>query len=162
MPRLRRLRDPFRRSVRFPGARHQARKFRGRFRHRLLQPLPLLHEHVWLSHDSRTRARRGHGIKIDSPGPGSLGRHRRRRCALHRRQSHHSHAAAQCRHQSSAVQQPHLWTDEGPVFADFRISTRRPSPLRLAPSTARSIPFRWRSARKPPLWRAPWMFSSST
>ena len=40
----------------------------------------------------------------------------------HRRQSHHSHAAAQRRHQGSALQQPHLWLDEGPVFAHFRIS----------------------------------------
>ncbi len=35
------------------------------------------------------------GIKAIRPDPGSLGGHRRRRCAIHRRQSHHSHAAPQ-------------------------------------------------------------------
>ena len=43
--------------IRFAGARHSARKFRGHFRHRLLQPLSLLHEHLRLPHHSRPRAR---------------------------------------------------------------------------------------------------------
>jgi len=31
------------------------------FRHRLFQPLPVLHEHVWLPHDSRPCTRSGDG-----------------------------------------------------------------------------------------------------
>ena len=82
---------------------------------------PVLHEHVRLPHDSRARAGRGHGCQGDSPRAGSLGGDRRRRFALHRRQSHHSHAAPKCRHQGAAVQQPDLRADEGPVLADFGI-----------------------------------------
>jgi hypothetical protein len=45
----------------FPGTRHSAREFRDHFRHRLLEPLPVLHEYVRLPHDSRPRARHRHG-----------------------------------------------------------------------------------------------------
>ena len=59
------------------------------------------------------------GIEGRAPRAGSLGGHRRRRFTFHRRQSHHSHAAAQCRPESAAVQQPHLRADQGTIFADF-------------------------------------------
>ena len=45
-----------RRAVRLPRTRNQARELRRDFGNRLLQPLSVLHEHVRLSHDSRTRA----------------------------------------------------------------------------------------------------------
>ena len=79
------------------------------------------------------------GIKAIAAGPGSLGRHRRRRCALHRRQSHHSHAAPQRRPESAALQQPHLRIDQGPVFAD--LGTRQENQIdavRLAGSPVQS------------------------
>ena len=41
----------------FPELGIPARKVRGDIRDRLLQPLPVLHEYVRLSHDSRPRAR---------------------------------------------------------------------------------------------------------
>ncbi len=55
------------------------------------------------------------------PRVGSLGRHRRWRRPCDRRQPHNSHAAPECRHQGAAVQQSHLWSNQGPVFTDFRI-----------------------------------------
>ena len=146
----------------FPGAWHPARKIRRDFRHRLLEPLPVLHEHVRLPHDPRPRARRGHGREDRASRSRSLGRHRRRRFAFHRRQPHDSHAAPQRRPQSADVQQPHLRPHEGPVFAHFRIrqedeihSVRhhRP-PVQSA--------WRWRSAPTLRSSRAPSTSSSST
>ena len=67
VPGLRRLRDPLRGAVGLPRARHPAREVRGRLGHRLLQPLPVLHEHLRLPHDPRPRARGGHGLKIARP-----------------------------------------------------------------------------------------------
>ena len=61
------------------------------------------------------------GVKIDASGARSLGGDRRRRFALHRRQSHDSHAAPQRRHQGADVQQQDLRADQGPVLADVRI-----------------------------------------
>ena len=43
------------------------RKIRGGFRHRLLQPLPVLHEHFRFPHHSRPRARHRHRRKIARP-----------------------------------------------------------------------------------------------
>ncbi len=60
VPGLRRLRHSLRRAVRVRRARRAPRKFRVHFRHRLLQPLPVLHEHVRLPHHSRTRAGHRH------------------------------------------------------------------------------------------------------
>ena len=117
---LRRLRDSFRRAVGVSGTRNQARKLRRDFRNRLLQPLSVLHEHLRLPHDSRTRARGCDRLESSAPRPGSLGCDRRRRRALDRRQSHHSHAAPQRRPESAALQQSHLRFDQGPVFADIR------------------------------------------
>ena len=105
----------------FPELGIPARKIRGGLGHRLLQPLPLLHEYLRLSHHSRPRARGSHGNQARASRTRSLGRHRRRRFALHRRQSHHSHVAPQRGRQSADVQQPHLRPHQGPVFADFGI-----------------------------------------
>ena len=79
---LRRLRDSVRRAVRVSRAGNSARKICGDFRHRLFQPLPVLHEHLRLPHDSRPRAGRCHGTEADAAGSGSLGGDRRRRRAF--------------------------------------------------------------------------------
>ncbi len=73
---------------------------------------------------SHPRARAGGCYRNQNRSPriGSVGRHWRWRFVGDRRESHHSHASPQRGHQSSALQQPHLWTDEGPIFADFGIS----------------------------------------
>ena len=60
------------------------------------------------------------GLKVVAAGPRRLGRHRRRRRAVDRRQPSDPRAAPQRRRQDPAVQQPHLRTDQGPVFADLR------------------------------------------
>src|SRR5437762_5705697 len=73
VPRLRRLRNSLRGASSFPRTRHQEREFRYRLRHRLFQPFSVLHEHLWLSHDSRPRTGSGDRTKSDSSGPGSLG-----------------------------------------------------------------------------------------
>ena len=162
VPRLRRLRDSLRRAGRLPGTGDSARKVRGHLRHRLLQPLSVLHEHVRLPHHSRPRAGRGDGRESHASGSRSLGGDRRRRFALHRRQSHHSHAAPQRRHQGADVQQQDLRPDQGPIFADVGIREEDASPLRSAPPIGRSIRWRWRSARKPPSSRARWTSSRGT
>jgi hypothetical protein len=46
------------------------------FRDRLLQPLPVLHEHLRLPHHSRAGARRGHGPQAGRGRTSTLGRHR--------------------------------------------------------------------------------------
>ena len=138
------------------------RKFRVHFRHRLLQPLPVLHEDVRLPHHPRARAGHRHGPENHAPRSRRLGRDRRRRFAFDRRQSHHSHAAPQCRAESSALQQSASTDLPRANIRPRPKSARRRNPLRSAPPTARSIPFLWRSAPKPPSSRVPWTFSSST
>ena len=61
---LRRLRDSRQRAEGDAGARHSAREDRVRLRHRLLQPLPVLHEHLRLSHHPRPRAGGRHRAQV--------------------------------------------------------------------------------------------------
>ena len=67
VPGLRRLRDPGRRAEGDARPRHPEGEHRLRLRHRLLEPLPLLHEHVGLPHHPRARAGHRHGARA-SPG----------------------------------------------------------------------------------------------
>ena len=136
MPRLRRLRHSVRRANGFCRPGNPARKIRDHFRHRLFQPLPVLHEHVRIPHDSWPRAGRGYRRETRAARPRCLGGHWRRRFALDWRQSHHSHAAPQCGHQSPDVQQQDLRPHQGAILAHFRngqeneinsIRHRRPS-----------------------------------
>ena len=95
VPGLRRLRDPRRRAeAACPSSGMPAREDRVRLRHRLLQPLPVLHEHLRLPHHPRARARVRHRAEGAAPGPEGLGRHRRRRRAVDRRQPPHPRRCA--------------------------------------------------------------------
>ena len=120
MPRLRGLLHPERGAERVPAARHSPREVRGGFRDRLLEPLPVLHEHLRLPHHPRARAGGGDRGEDRQPRPERLGGDRRRRRALHRRQPSHPRSAAQRGAQDSHVQQPHLWADQGAVLAHVR------------------------------------------
>ena len=60
------------------------------------------------------------GLAVVPPGPVGLGRHRRRRRAVDRRQPPDPRAAPQRQPEDPAVQQPDLRPDQGPVLADLR------------------------------------------
>ena len=88
--------------------------------HRLLEPLPVLHEHLRLPHDPRPRAGHRHRPQGGAPRPQGLRGHRGRRRAVDRRQPHAPHPAAQRRRHHPALQQPHLRAHQGAVLADQR------------------------------------------
>ena len=120
MPGLRRLRDPCRDAELHAGARHRARAARLRLRDRLRGALPVLHADVRDALDSRARAGDRHRAGLVAAGPVGLGRDRRRRRALDRRQSPDPRAAPQRQRQDPALQQPDLRADQGAVLADER------------------------------------------
>ena len=62
----------------------------------------------------------------------------------HRRQPSDPRAAPQCGPQDTAVQQPDLRSDQGPVLADIGAGASERSRHRWDPWTTRSIRFRWR------------------
>ena len=80
------------------------------------------------------------GLKARPPGPHGLGHHRRRRCAVDRRQPPHPLDAPQRRHQPDHVQQPDLRPDQGPGVARRPSSASAPSRRPWARSTTRSCP----------------------
>ena len=61
------------------------------------------------------------GLSISRPGSLRLGRHRRRRRAVDRRQPPDPRAAPQRQPQDPALQQPDLRADEGPVLPDLAV-----------------------------------------
>ena len=88
--------------------------------HRLLVALPVLHGHLRDALDPRPRAGdrdRPGGL---APRPVGVGRHRRRRRAVHRRQPPDPRAAPQREPEDPAVQQPDLRPDQGPVLPHLR------------------------------------------
>ena len=125
--RLRRLCDPEMRSAHAAGAGSAARKHRLCVGHRLRGPFSLLHVHVRIPHDSRTRAGYRHRDQARQSGLGRLDRHRRRRCPQHRRQPPDSRVATQRRCPDPVVQQRDLRTDERPVLA--HVTARHPVSL---------------------------------
>ena len=157
VPRLRRLRDP-QGCVQTARARSSAgprRRTRVRdLGHRLLEPLPVLHEHVRLPLDPRPRAGDRDRHQAGQPRPVRLDRDGRRRRAVDRRQPPDPHAAPQRRHQGLALQQRDLRVDEGAVLADVADGPAR----RRRRPTARSTPLRSDRAGPrmpaPPSWRA--------
>ena len=119
-PGLRRLRDPLRRPGVHARARHRAAQDRVRERDRLQRPLHLLHGHLRGARDPRARAGDRDRHRDREPRPERVGRDRRRRRSLDRRQPPDPRAAAEREHQDPDVQQPDLRPHEGPVLADQR------------------------------------------
>ncbi len=117
VPRLRRLLHPQQHEEGDARPRHPAREDRVRLRHRLLQPLPVLHEHLRHPLDPRPRAGGGDRPQGVEPRPERVGHHRRRRRPLDRRQPLDARHPPQPRPQHHPVQQPHLRPDEGAVLA---------------------------------------------
>ena len=91
-----------------------------RVRHRLLEPLPVLHEHLRHPQHPRARARGRDGRRARPARPRRLGHHRRRRRPLDRWQPPDPRAAPQREHDDPALQQPDLRAHQGPVLADER------------------------------------------
>ncbi len=118
MPRLRRLRDPQRHEKDPLHAGHPAGEAGLRLRHRLFQPLSLLHEHLWHPFGARTRAGHCHRPEGHAARPLGVGHHRRWRRPEHRRQSPDPRPAAKPGHQHHPLQQPHLRPDQRTVLAD--------------------------------------------
>ena len=119
VPRVRRLRhrprhakDPGRSSI-------GAGEDRFRIRYRVRRALPLLHGDLWISHHPRTRGLPRDRGETRQPGPGRVGHLRRRRCALHRRQSPDACAAPQREPAIHPVQQRDLRAHQGSVLADL-------------------------------------------
>ena len=118
MPGLRRLRDPRRAAVVHAGARRAAREHRLRLGHRLRGALPVLHGDVRDALDPRPRAGDRDGALGLAAGSLGVGRDRRRRRALDRRQPPDPLAPPQREPEDPALQQPDLRADEGAVLAD--------------------------------------------
>ena len=88
--------------------------------HRLRRALRLLHGHLRDARHPRPRAGARDRDRRLARRPLGLGRHRRRRLALDRRQPPDPRPAAQRPDQDPALQQPDLRPDQGPVLADQR------------------------------------------
>ena len=115
-------------------------------RHRLLEPLSLLHGDLRLPHHPRPRAGGRDRDQARQSRARRVDHHRRRRRAVDRRQPHDARAAPQPRLPDPAVQQRDLRPDQGPIFADQpdrhalaldpvrlgRPAGRRPAPSRSA------------------------------
>ena len=120
MPRLRGLRDPRRRAGLPARAGTAPREHRVHLRHRLLVAVPVLHEHLRDALDPRPRAGDRDRPGRHPAGPVGVGRHRRRRRAVHRRQPPDPRAAAQREPEDPAVQQPDLRAHQGAVLPHLR------------------------------------------
>ena len=92
--------------------------------HRMLVATPLLHEHLWLPHDPRTRRRHSHRLQGGQSGDDRMADLGRRRRPRHRRQPLHPRRAPQHRHQHAAAQQQDLRPHQGTVFAHERTRLR--------------------------------------
>src|SRR5437867_1017469 len=116
VPRVRGLRHPQGRPQSHGRGGRAAGAHRGRVRHRLRGPVPLLHVHLRLSHDPRARAGDRHRDQAREPGSRRVGDDGRRRRAVDRRQPHAPRVAAQRRSPDRPVQQRDLRPHQGPVF----------------------------------------------
>ena len=154
VPRLRRLRRPGADPEAAADAGHAARELRLHLRHRLLQPLSVLHEDLRHAQHPRSRAGDRHRPQADAAGPVGVGGHRRRRRAGHRRQPLHPRHAAQHRAQDHPAQQPHLRPDQGPVLADLGIRQEDQDHAARAASIGPSVRWPWRWAPAPRSSRA--------
>ena len=119
MPRLRGLRDPQRHPGLHARARSRARADRVRVRDRLRCALPVLHADVRDALDPRPRAGDRDRACSHATGSVGLGRDRRRRRALDRREPPHPRVAPQRESEDPPLQQRDLWAYERPVLADL-------------------------------------------
>ena len=149
MPRLRRLRRARRRAPVPAHAGHPPREHRVRLRHRLLLAVPVLPQHLRHALHPRPRARDRHRPGRHPARPVGVGRHRRRRRAVDRRQPPDPRAAPQREPQDPAVQQPDLRAHQGPVLADVRGGQDHQVDAVSARSTTPSTRSRWRWAPRP-------------
>ena len=94
-------------------------ELRVRLGYRLLEPLPLLHEYLWVSHHSRPSARFRDGNQGQPARPLRVGGDRRWGRTFDRRQPSAAYHPAEHRHPDPAVQQPGLRSHEGAILADF-------------------------------------------
>ena len=154
VPGLRRLRDPRGRPGLHARARAGPGEHRLRLRHRLLVPLPVLHEHLRDALDPRPRPGDRHRPGRLAAGPVGVGGHRRRRRAVHRRQPPDPRAAPQREPEDPAVQQPDLRPDQGPVLPHLRGRQDHQVDADGLAGRARSTRCRWRSAPRRPSWPA--------
>src|SRR5437660_1159826 len=120
VPRLRRLRHSLGDPEDDARPRHSERGHRVHLGDRLLEPLPVLHEHVRLPHDPRPGAGDRHRAPGGAARAEDLRGHRRRRRALDRRQPHAARPAPQREPDDPPVQQPDLRADEGAILAHER------------------------------------------
>ena len=88
------------------------------------------------------------GLKLARP-TSRLGRHRRRRRPVHRRQSPHPRHPPQRRPQNPPLQQPNLRPDQGPIFAHQRARQENQEQPRWARSNTRSARSASPSAPRP-------------
>ena len=162
VPRLRRLLDPVGRAAADARPRRAARGHGVRVRHRLRGPVPVLHEHLRDALDPRARAGDRHRPRHGPPRPARVGRVRRRRRAVDRRQPPHPRAAPQHQHHDPDVQQPDLRAHQGPVLTDERArqghqvdAVRQPRPPVQPARRSRSAPRR-------ASWPAPTTWTATT
>ena len=121
MPRLRRLRDPRRRPGLPAGAGARAGRTSSASRGIGCSSRFPYYLDTYGLHSIHGRAPAiATGLATSPARPERLGRHRRRRRAVDRRQPPHPRAAPQRQPHDPAVQQPDLRADQGPVLADLR------------------------------------------
>ena len=96
------------------------REHRLRQRYRLLEPIPVLPGDLRFPLHPRPGADHRHRPGAGPRRPVGMGRHRRRRRAVDRRQPPDPRAAPQREPHDPAVQQPDLRPDQGAVLADLR------------------------------------------
>jgi hypothetical protein len=105
---VRRLRHPQGPAADHAGNRRDARQDGLRVGDRLCRAVPILHGHLWVSHDPWAGAGVRHGNQAVEPRPRCLGCRRRRRHAVDRRQSPSACPAAQRRSPNPDLQQRDL------------------------------------------------------
>jgi hypothetical protein len=101
VPGLRRLCDPEGGAAHAAADRRRSGEHGVRQRHRLLQPVPLLHGKLRLPHDPRPRAGLCHRHQARQSGARRVAGDRRRRWHVDRRQPHDARAAPQREHARS-------------------------------------------------------------
>ena len=162
VPRLRRLRHPPRRPDADARSRHRPREHRVHLGHRLLEPLPVLHEHLRHALDPRPRAGHRHRRRRRPPRPRRVGDHRRRRRPVDRRQPPDPCACAATSTSTSCCSTTGSTASPRASSRPPHRSARSPSRRRWARSTRRSTRSPSRSAPRPASSPAPTTSTAST